>query len=208
VACGRDALVLCVACRGSLRPVSEPCCSLCGAPTAWPVARCRECAGRRLRFDSARAAVLYVGAVRPFMGAWKERGLRRAADLAAELVALRVPTPVADIVTPVPPDGVRQLVRGRHPAVELASALGDRWGIEHAQLLARTGGARRQTGLGRAARAGNVRGAFAARGAVPERVLLVDDVYTTGATASAAASALKRAGAVSVHVVTFARTVR
>jgi predicted amidophosphoribosyltransferase len=152
--------------------------------------------------------VLYLGAVRPFMRSWKERGLRHSADLAAEIVGLRVALLPVDVITAVPPDAVRQLVRGRHPAVELASALGDRWGIEHAQLLARTGGARRQTGLGRAARAGNVRGAFAARGAVPERVLLVDDVYTTGATASAAASALKRAGAVSVHVVTFARTVR
>jgi predicted amidophosphoribosyltransferase len=152
--------------------------------------------------------VLYIGPVRPFMGAWKERGLRRAADLAAELVALRVPMPAADVVAPVPPDAVRQLVRGRHPAVELSTALGARWGLETADLLTRTGGARRQTGLGRAGRAGNVRGAFSVRGSVPARVVLVDDVYTTGATASAAASALKRAGAASVHVVTFARTVR
>ena len=133
--------------------------------------------------------MLYVGPVRPFMGAWKERGLRRAADLAAELVALRVPMPVADVVTPVPPDAVRQLARGRHPAVELSTALGARWSLETADLLTRTGGARRQTGLGRAGRAGNVRGAFSVRGGVPARVVLVDDVYTTGATASAAANA-------------------
>jgi predicted amidophosphoribosyltransferase len=142
------------------------------------------------------------------MRAWKERGLRRAADLAAELVALRVPVPEADVVTSVPPDAVRQLVRSRHPAVDLAAALGERWGLERADLLARSGGARRQTGLGRADRAGNVRNAFVARTSAPERIVLVDDVYTTGATASAAARALKRAGAASVHVVTFARTVR
>lgn len=188
--------------------MSEPRCTLCGAPTAWPVARCRECAGRRLGFDSARAAVLYLGPARPFLRSWKERGLRRSADLAAEIVELRVTLSQADVVTPVPPDAVRQLVRGRHPAVELASALAVRWGLEDARLLARTGGRRRQTGLGRVARAGNVRDAFVACGAVPERVLLVDDVYTTGATASAAARALKRAGAATVHVVTFARTVR
>jgi predicted amidophosphoribosyltransferase len=142
------------------------------------------------------------------MRGWKERGLRPAAGLAAELVALHVPTPPAGVVTPVPPDAVRQLARGRHPAVELAAALGDRWGLEPADLLARLGGAPRQTGLGRADRAGNVRGAFVARGSVPQRIVLVDDVYTTGATASAAAGALKRAGAASVHVVTFARAVR
>jgi predicted amidophosphoribosyltransferase len=152
--------------------------------------------------------VLYLGPVRPFMRAWKERGLRCGADLAAEVIALRVPMANADVVTPVPPDAVRQLVRGRHPAVELAAALASSWGLEEASLLVRSGGARRQTGLGRAERAGNVRNACVARGSVPRRVLLVDDVYTTGATASAAASALKRAGAETVHVVTFARTVR
>ena len=200
--------MLCDACRASLRPVAAPRCALCGASTAWPVARCRECAGRRLAFDSARAAVLYLGPVRPFMRSWKERGLRLAAEVAAEIVALRVAAPVADVVTAVPPDAVRQLVRGRHPAVELAASLGARWGLGGATLLARAGSGRRQTGLGRTARAGNVQGAFVACGAVPEHVLLVDDVYTTGATASAAAAALKRAGAESVHVVTFARTVR
>ena len=142
------------------------------------------------------------------MRAWKERGLRRATDLAAELVAQRVPIPAADVVTPVPPDAARQLVRGRHPAVELAAALGGLWGLERAELLARSGGIRRQTGLGRADRTGNVQGAFVARGTPPGRVVLVDDVYTTGATVSAAAGALKRAGAASVAVVTFARTVR
>jgi predicted amidophosphoribosyltransferase len=140
--------------------------------------------------------------------AWKEGGLRRAAVLAAELVSTRVPRPVADVITPVPPDPVRSLARGRHPAVELAAALAPRWELDPVRLLARTGTGRRQTGLGRAARGANVRGAFRAVAAAPASVLLVDDVYTTGATASAAATALRQAGARSVHVVTFARTVR
>lgn len=152
--------------------------------------------------------MLYLGPARPFMRAWKEGGIHLAAVLAAEIVALRVPVPAADVVAPVPPDGLRQLVRGRHPSVELVSALASTWGLEEASLLTRSRGVRRQTGLGRADRAGNVRNAFVARSVVPRRVVLVDDVYTTGATASAAASALKRGGAETVHVVTFARTVR
>jgi predicted amidophosphoribosyltransferase len=152
--------------------------------------------------------VLYQGPARPLVRAWKERGLRRACALAADLVASRLTAPEADVVTHVPPNALRQLGRGRHPAVGLAAALAARWGLEPAGLLARDGGRRRQTGLGRAARDRNVVGAFTVIGPVPDRVVLVDDVYTTGATAAAAAHALKRAGAASVDVVTFARAVR
>jgi predicted amidophosphoribosyltransferase len=74
-------------------------------------------------------------------------------------------------------------------------------------LVTRTRTTRRQTHLPRLARRANVQGAFAAS-ASPRAVALVDDVYTTGATASAAASALRRAGARAVHVVTFARATR
>jgi predicted amidophosphoribosyltransferase len=173
------------------------------------VSRCRECAGRRLGFASARAATLYAGPARHLVAAWKERGVRPAGALAAELVATRVPVPAAEVVTHVPPDRVRQLTRGRHPAEELAARLAHAWQLEHATLLERSrGGVRRQARLSRADRGRNLRGAFRAARGAPQHVLLVDDVYTTGATVSAAASALRAAGAEEVHVVTFARTVR
>jgi predicted amidophosphoribosyltransferase len=174
----------------------------------WPVARCRECAGRRLAFASARAAVAYDGPARPFVRAWKERGLRRLAPLAAELVAALLEPPAADVITYIPPDPVRQLRRSLHPAHALAGELAQRWGLEHASLLGRTGAGARQTGRTLADRRRNVRGAFEAVGTPPPRVLLVDDVYTSGATAGAAAAALRRAGAARVDVVTFARAVR
>ena len=84
-ACGAPGRGLCADCVCALRPLRTPCCGLCGAPTAWPVARCRECAGRALAFASARAAVVYGGPARPFVRAWKEHGLRRAAALAVAL---------------------------------------------------------------------------------------------------------------------------
>jgi competence protein ComFC len=188
----------------------SPLCARCGAPTAWPVERCLECSGRRLGFASARAAVTYGGTARAFVRAWKERGLRPFAALAAELVAEWVPRPAADVITYIPADGDRSLRRGHQPAEGLARQLGGVWGLEAAPLLARTRAVRRQTGLARAERRRNVRGAFApARGAaVPGAVVLVDDVYTTGATVAAAASALRAAGAGRVDVVTFARAVR
>jgi len=130
--------------------------------------------------------------------------------VAAELVACAVPRPAADVITHVPPDGDRSLKRGHHPPAALARELAARWELAHAELLVRTREVERQAGLALADRRRNVRGAFAARGPErpPARVVLVDDVYTTGATAAAAASALRAAGTREVAVVTFARAVR
>ncbi|HYA08462.1 MAG TPA: hypothetical protein VEG24_02665, partial [Gaiellaceae bacterium] len=184
-----------------------PLCERCGAPTAWPVRRCRECAGRGLAFACARAAVAYDDSVRRLVAAWKERGLRRLAEDAAELVAERVPRPPATVLTFVPPDRARSAERGHHPAERLARSLAGRWQLPCEALLARTREARRQRGLSRVARQRNVARAFTSRG-IAGAVVLVDDVYTSGSTASAAASALLAAGAGRVEVVTFARVIR
>jgi predicted amidophosphoribosyltransferase len=200
VVCDAGGSRLCEACRGRLPRVEPPLCARCGAPTAWPVERCRECAGRRLGFATARAAVRYDGDVRRLVGAWKERGLRGLADDAAALL----PPAAGDVVTFVPG---RRLERGYHPAERLARAAAGRWQLPCEPLLTRTGSSRRQRGLSLRERRRNVAGAF--RSAVAEgAVVLVDDVYTTGATASAAATALARAGAHRVDVVTVARAVR
>jgi ComF family protein len=188
--------------------LAEPCCARCGAPAAWPVARCRECSGRRLAFASARAAVAYDRPVARLVAAWKERGLRRIATFAAELVADVVSAPRADALTFVPADGERSLKRGHHPAARLAHELGERWNLEVLQLLSRPVWQRPQRGLPLAERRRNVKGAFRPRREAPRSVVLIDDVYTSGATVAAAASALRRAGARRVHVVTFARAVR
>jgi predicted amidophosphoribosyltransferase len=208
VACGAAAELLCTPCFRRLRVLRPPWCRRCGAPTVWPVDRCRECSGRRLAFDDARAAVAYDGPARALVRGWKERGLRHATSLAAELVHAHVARPAADVITYIAPDPGRQLWRGRHPAESLARELAGRWELELKPLLVRTGERSRQTGLSRAERRRNAGGAFAAAAPSPGRVALVDDVYTTGATAAAAATALRRAGAASVHVVTFARAVR
>jgi len=140
--------------------------------------------------------------------AWKERGVRRASLLAADLITSLIEAPRVDVVTAVPADGERLLRRGYHPAERLARELASRWHLPASDLLVRTQASPRQTGLRLDERRRNVVGAFAARGAVPHAVVLVDDVYTTGATVSAAAGALRAAGARTVRVLTFARTVR
>ena len=199
---------MCGACRGGLPRVPAPVCERCGAPTAWPVARCRECAGRRLAFASARSALVYDGLVRSLVAAWKERGLRGLAAFAGDLTAEAVARPHVDALTPVPADGDRGLRRGHQPAGALARELGRRWDIPVEVHLRRARGGPRQRGLSLADRRRNVADAFVAGASPPRRVALVDDVYTSGATAAAAAQALRRAGAHRVDVVTFARALR
>jgi predicted amidophosphoribosyltransferase len=211
--CGAPGAALCEFCVEGLRLLDRHLCALCGAPRPRPGdERCRECRTRRLAFASARAAIAYDGTVRGFVGAWKERGVRGAAPLAAGLVLGVVPRPAVDVISWVPPDADRALRRGHHPAERLARELALRWGLPAAPLLARRAGSRRQRGLARSERQANVQGAFRAaarRGPPPPpRIAIVDDVYTTGATVSAAAAALLEAGAERVEVVTLARAVR
>jgi predicted amidophosphoribosyltransferase len=206
VVCDVGGSELCAACRDDLPRLEPPLCARCGAPVAWPVERCRECAGRRIAFATARAAVGYDEAARRFVHGWKERGLRRLAPKAAALVVERLPPPEADALTFVPSDRSRELARGHNPAERLARELALAWDLSCEPLLERVRGGRQRGAT--AAERRSVRGAFRAIATAPRRVALVDDVYTTGATASAAATALRGAGARRVEVVTFARALR
>lgn len=207
LACSSSGPQVCETCAHRLRRLVPPLCARCGAPTAWPVGRCSECTGRRLAFAQARAAVAYDEPVRRIVAAWKERGLRRLAGLAAALVVEVVVRPAADRIAFVPADRDRRLRRGHHAAEALARELGRRWELPVEQLVSRGRPARPQRGLDYAARRRNVRGAFAVPGRIQGSIILVDDVYTTGSTANAGASALRGAGARRVEVVTFARAI-
>lgn len=206
VVCAAAGSQLCAACRDDLQHLELPLCARCGAPVAWPVERCRECAGRRIAFAAARAAVAYDDAARRVVHAWKERGLRRLAVDAAALVAERLPPPETDSLTFVPSDRTRRRERGHNPAERLARELALLWDIPCEPLLERVRGGRQRGATASERR--SIRGAFRAIAPAPRSVTLVDDVYTTGATASAASTTLRAAGARRVDVVTFARTLR
>jgi predicted amidophosphoribosyltransferase len=206
--CERPGEALCDACRDALVRLSPPVCERCGSPGAWPVRRCAECSGRRLAFVRARSAIVYDERARTLVRSWKEHGRRRLAAEAAGLVAEVVAQPEVDVLTHVPGDPERALERGDVPPRALAAALSSLWGLPAQALLRRTRPLERQRGLSLAARRKNVRGSVAAALGSPRRVCLVDDVYTSGATADACASALRRAGARHVEVVTLARAVR
>ena len=142
------------------------------------------------------------------MRSWKERGRRRLARDAAALVAEVVPRPMVAALVPVPGDPERALRRGDVPSRGLAIELGSIWALETVDVLERRHALPPQRGLALDERRRNVRGSVVASRAVPAQVCVVDDVYTSGATADACASACRRVGARHVQVVTLARAVR
>jgi len=221
VACGRAGRWLCEPCRATLVPLPAAVCEHCGAPLPRPRPDCRECRGRHLAFVSARAAFVYEGPARRLVTACKFRGLR---PLAAEMAALAEPSferAVAslsgaggvDLVTCVPVHRDRDLERGFDQAALLARRLAAAIDLPFVPLLERVQRGRRQSGLAAAARADNVRGAFRLRDQSADKagtvraVLVVDDVYTTGETLHACATALRHAGC-EPHAFTFARAAR
>jgi ComF family protein len=199
---------VCASCDAALVRLDGPRCARCGRPTLRDVDTCRECAGRRLAFASARGAVTLTGPALALVRAWKDRGLRAASEVAAAVVVAVVEPPRSlAVLVPVPSLRARADWRGGDGAASLARALGDAWRLEVAVPLRRDG-TRPQRGLDRDERRRNARAQFRSASAVSGHVVLVDDVYTTGATADVCARLLRRAGATRVDVVTFARVVR
>ena len=192
-----------------------------------PSAPCRECRGRDLAFTSASAAFVYEGPARALVIACKFRALRSLVDEMVERAgpafgaacsgaldpAVSGSASLPLLVTWIPAHRDHTLERGFNQAELLARGLARRAGVPYAPLLRRRRHGARQSGLDRAARAANVRDAFALRedanGVLRrlKRVMLVDDVYTTGETLDHGAEVLARAGC-QPQVFTFARTVR
>jgi predicted amidophosphoribosyltransferase len=197
---------LCTSCLGGLPLLGGNVCARCAAPTDEPVGDCRDCRGRRLGFVSARSAVRYAGPGRELVHAFKHGRLRGLGVPAAAVISLVCGPPEADLITWVPADPWRLVMRGYHPPELLARELAGRWGLP-VRATARAASHRApQRGSDRRARHANVRGAFVAPAPVnAARVLLVDDVHTTGATLSECARTLRVAGAGEVHALSLAR---
>jgi ComF family protein len=200
----------CGVCADTLVPLPAGC-PLCGAPadeaqrTSLRPRRCKPCRARAPPFALASAPWLHGGALAEAIHRLKYEG---HCELARPLGVLfeGCASPRVDLLVPIPLHPRRLRERGFDQARLLADAAGRRFGLPVAPLLVRVRETGQQVGRDRAARERNVRGAFAADSRVRgRRVCLVDDVLTTGATASAAALALREAGAARVEVRTLAR---
>jgi predicted amidophosphoribosyltransferase len=193
-----------------MEPIAA-CCRRCGAPLPCPVDACSECHGRDLAFERAWAPFAYTGPAREVVLALKGRGLTCVTSYMAAAMSGRAPSGVLEgTLVPAPAHPERIRLHGENQARELADALGRVTGRPVRQALARRPGGRRQVGLERPARRANARGGIVARDdlAAGTRAVLVDDVYTTGSTLDACATALRAAGSGPVTAVCFARTLR
>lgn len=148
--------------------------------------------------DYIHAAFVYEGPARRLIHRLKYESVRAAAvPLAARMAYL--PSGEEEIIVPVPTDRRRLSRRGYNQATVLAQQIADTLGMQMQEALVRVDARRPQTGLSAKERQQNVAGCMAASHAVNgKRVLLIDDVYTTGATLREAARALRKSGAKSV----------
>ncbi len=212
---------VCAGCLKAPEPLSaEFFCSACRTPflNRSPLDESGRCALCRLGlsgFDDVYSFGSYEGALRKLIHLFKYSGVRPLARVFGDFLERAIPGPRIDdgfdLIVPMPLHWRRRWQRGFNQAALLAREISRRLDVPVRKVVSRKRSTEPQAGLTNAKRRANVRGAFAIKSGVRLdglRVLLVDDVLTTGTTAAACARILKRAGAERVTVLALARTDR
>ncbi len=205
---------VCDACWNAVPMPPDDRCVVCDEPLpAAGAARCGRCLIDPPAYRSLHAAAPYRDSARTILLAFKFHGADYLGTRLADVVVERLRTQGnggerPDEVVAVPATARSARRRGYHPAELLGRAIARRLGVRFALRLEKVRETERQSGLPLARRRQNVRGAFRARGLSPRRVLLVDDVATSGMTARECAGRILAAGAEHVDVWCFARASR
>jgi ComF family protein len=207
---------LCASCQSKAPRITAPFCAKCSEPFSGAITQtfsCANCAHRVLHFDSAVAAYRSRGLVRQLVHDFKYTRLRHLRHPLARWLGETMSDPRLcgarfDLIVPVPLHPARERERGFNQATLLAELLARQIAVPLRGVLERIRYTTTQTAYNRAERMENLHDAFRLRkkANVRElRVLLIDDVLTTGSTLSECARVLKEAGAISVHAATAAR---
>jgi ComF family protein len=198
--------LICQLCRYRWPRLPEPLCLRCGQPLLLTELACRLCADWGPELTRARSAVWHEGGARDAIHQLKYEGWWRVTDSLARSMTGLEPLTGRLVLVPVPLAAKRLRSRGYNQSEHLARALGRLVARPvRVDALKRVRETPTQTALTPEARLTNVAGAFRASAVQGSRIVLVDDVFTTGATLIAAAAALRQAGAAQVEAVTFAR---
>lgn len=196
--------LICGLCRTRWLPISPPFCPRCQHPTLHGVA-CRLCADWPAEMGPVRSAVWLDERVRRAIHAFKYQGWSRLAEAFAHSLLPVLASLGPGPLVPVPTDARRRFRRGYDQAEELALALGEATGREVLPAaLRRTRRTPSQVNLTPEERRANLTSAFEAT-SLPSEVILVDDVFTTGATLLSAALVLRESGVARIAGLTFAR---
>lgn len=207
---------LCENCRKRAPRINAPFCAKCSEPFPGAITQafnCANCEHRILHFDSAVAAYRSRGLVRKLVHEFKYGHHRHLRYPLAEWLGEAMSDPRLrglrfDLIVPVPLHHARERERGFNQATLLAELLGEKIQVPLRPVLERIRYTRTQTAHDRAERMQNLHDAFRLRKKADVRqlrVLLIDDILTTGSTLSECARVLKKAGAISVHAATAAR---
>lgn len=206
--CGRIGALFCSACQAAIEPIPRPVCRRCGHPYAG-TDLCPECQRSASHLDAITSTALFGGPLRGAIHNFKySNGQALAPILGARLATTWHEQGLsADLIIPVPLHADRQRERGYNQAALLARILASAVGVPITEeAVVRQKATRQQVLLSAAERRENVKDAFVCRGGVAgRRIMLVDDVCTTGSTLEACAAALRAAGAASVAALTLAR---
>jgi ComF family protein len=207
---------LCPECLAKAPPLISPKCSCCGHPFESPVGAdhlCGPCITAPAPFVSARAALLFEGSTRELIHQFKYSKrvvLRRPLGLLAAAYLDNFAEEFrADLIVPVPLHTKRLRQRGFNQAILLGEIFSERWGVPLSRNnLKRIRWTEPQVNLGAAERAANVKGAFALNDEQEisgRKIILVDDVYTTGSTVKECCRVLLKGRAAEIAVLTVAR---
>jgi ComF family protein len=207
--------MICDDCLSKVIYLSPPICRICGKPKDryFSGDLCEDCSKGGVPFAIARSVALYDGILKDAIHKFKFGGKRTLSPLLGRLLVSYlihgdIPMQEVDLIIPLPLSKEREKQRGYNQSRSLAEEISRHYSIDiDASSLRKVKDIAPQFELARNERLLNVKGAFSSSPLPGKNVLLIDDIYTTGATVREASTALKAAGAGSVYVLTLARAV-